>query len=212
MPTNHNSKPFFNISTFLICILLICSVKVAIAEDYEYVKNNSGQKICLIYEKNGEQKHGELAIHSTNRNLLFISCDKKEIYADEKYFRRYSRNCNNVFSEWPENLVEHITLALGEPIVLTGPPSSCGACMPVPYQDFTLPQQVTIEPEILEMYDGAIFKEGDSIDNDKLIEAPRNIPYTSQPLINLGIDGFRTGGHSPSGGFPSGGGGGMGSF
>ena len=130
----------------LATLLIGAPLRSASAEhQYTFVNDQFGRTLGLIWQKDGAQKSGELAIHKQRRTLLFISCDRRNIRDNEAYMRRTERNCAGLFAIWPTNLIYYVTVALSQRVVLTGPPDSCGTCMPRPYVEFDLPANVIID-------------------------------------------------------------------
>ena len=119
------------------------------AEEYEYIRNEDGDKLGMIYLLEGREISGELAISKLNKRLLFISCDKSRVLDNELYMRRNSIVCSEDFSAWPENLIDYYAESKGRPVILGGPPTSCGVCTEKPFQDFTISNEVTIDPEVI---------------------------------------------------------------
>ena len=131
---------------------------------YTLVRDIYGRPLGLTYNIKGNEsltERGELALHTAERLFLFVSCGKRELRAGEQFMRRHNRNCNNDLTIWPASLLTSAVPGLaalgipGEsdrtPVRLTGPPTTCGVCRPLPYSDFVLPPGVEVISEDLIM-------------------------------------------------------------
>jgi len=141
------------VSVVLIYCMIMLLHNVAYCEEdkYEYVKNEYGKKLGMVYIL-GENKNisGELAIDKKTRKMLFISCDKTKVLDNEFYMRRDTRNCPYGFSYWPSDLLNYVSSAQGSTVILSGPSTSCGVCTEVPFSYFPIPNGVKIDPKILD--------------------------------------------------------------
>ena len=116
---------------------------------YEYVKNSEGQRIGVVYAYGTKGLVGELAIHRDTRHFLFVRCGTREKRWGQKYMKRYDRNCRRQLAPWPKNIVEFVQVEHG-PVILDGPPETCGMCIELPFQMLELPDGVEVLPSDLD--------------------------------------------------------------
>lgn len=156
------------ISVFALIITFSMFEKL-IAQEYEIIEDKYGKPLAAIWKKDLKEVSGELAILKRSRHLVVISCQNNKILKDEKYIFRADRNCNNDFTSWflIKNLPDFIVAATGQYVVLTGPPTSCGACMPKPFDDFELHRRIGIDHTVHpEKFDPRIIEEFNQIHKD----------------------------------------------
>jgi hypothetical protein len=141
---------FCKSAVIAICYMIMLSHHVSSGAEYEYVKNKYGKKLGVTYKTEKVEISGELAIDKKTGKMLFISCDKTKVLDNELHMRRNGRNCSIEFSTWPSNLLKHISVTQGRPVILSGRPSkTCGVCAETPFSYVDVPDEVEIDPSIL---------------------------------------------------------------
>lgn len=117
-----------------------------LARDWEFIRDQYGNVLGAEWMEGADSISGELARHLTRGTFLFIPCKRDEIRYGDQFIRRTIYNCSGTISYWPDNLVRHVQVALSKPVVLTGPPATCGMCDEVPFAEFRLPEGTAIDP------------------------------------------------------------------
>lgn len=131
---------------FWLLVLTIPGSVSGQGDDYSLVLNRQGYPLGVIYQRDGTELYGELGrMHDTGL-LIFVACTSRNIYLDEEYMRRWERNCQSGSVHWPDDLLSHMQAAGHRPVRLTGPPRTCGICVPNPFDDLRLPPGVEIIP------------------------------------------------------------------
>jgi len=133
---------------FLTAIFIINSVFSYTQQSYIFVLGELGNRLGLIYKYDDIEISGELALDLKNNTLMFVSCESNYYLYDISNMRRRDRNCSNELGVWPDDLFSSIKPTLGNKIVLSGPPQTCGICTDIPFEDFILPENVIINSTI----------------------------------------------------------------
>jgi hypothetical protein len=155
-----------------VLFFLIGSAPCPAFAEYSYVVDERGLNLGMNYSSSSATYTGELAIHNETGALLFVECGTANTFFDESKMRRRNRNCSNNVSVWPDNLAEYVVAASPVPIVLTGPPATCGVCMPGVGDPFEIPDGVSVIPndQLVEFFPGLDLERTD--DRNLTPEAP----------------------------------------
>lgn len=162
------------IFSFALLIMAVGSAPPAEArcgDDCHFLTDDAGERLGATFERENLIAEGEMAIYLPRSVMVLVTCRGQNRFGDTFYMRRRSRNCSGHFAAWPKRLMTAVAvIATVKPVALFGPPSTCGMCMPSPFEDFDLPDGViVIEPDFMKQMMPDIY------DDDRVMRQLRDL-------------------------------------